>query len=219
MGCGNNKVSRSYLTSQPITTPSARAAKASVADLGSQILRLVATEMKDSARRAEKARRARANDAKKAAARAAATKASDDADKKARKQEQEAEEFEVARRLSATYALHALEPVRLPSQSPKTWISDHGKRKEVDSYVRRMDEDGTVHHLLDADGNPDGGPLHIHSIIKPSGHIVLKATDRRSGPDEPADHFAEIKITIPDPPAAMYDAAFDVIADLLRERA
>lgn len=219
MGCGNNKVSRTYLTSQPITTPSARATKASVADLGAQILRLAAKEMKASARRAEKARRARADDAKKAAAKAAATKASDDAaDKKAREQEQEAEELEDARRLLATTALRvALEPVRLPGQPEETVQNIDGTDKTIKSWVRRVGEDGSFHELRDADGNYTHGPLHIHSIVEPTGRVVLIATDRRQALADP--HFAKIEITIPDPLDAMYDAAFDVIADLLRERA
>jgi hypothetical protein len=219
MGCGNNKVSRSYLTSQPITTPSARATKASVADLGAQILRLAAQEMKDSARRAEKARKARADVAKKSAAKAAATKASDDvAAKKAREREQEAEELEDAKRLLITTAFRvALEPVRLPGQPEKTVVQNRGgEHKEIPSWVRRVGEDGSFHELRDADGKYTHGPLHIHSIIEPTGRVVLKATDRRQGAP---DHFADIEIAIPYPPEAMYDAAFEVISDLLRERA
>lgn len=82
--------------------------------------------------------------------------------------------------------------------------------------MRRVGEDGSFHELRDADGNYTHGPLHIHSIIEPTGRVVLIATDRRSKGDDP--HFARVEIAIPDPPDAMYDAAFDVIADLLRER-
>lgn len=88
MGCGNNSVSRSYLTSQPITTPSPRATKASVADLGAQILRLAAQEMKANADRAEKARKARAGEVKAAAAAAKRAAAREDADKKAKGEEE-----------------------------------------------------------------------------------------------------------------------------------
>src|SRR4051794_4567580 len=104
MGCGNNKVSRSYLTSQPITTPSARATKASVADLGAQILRLAAHEMKLSARRAEKARKERDSETKAAAA-AAKRAAGEAADKKAKEKKDE-DEAEMARRFLMTTGRH-----------------------------------------------------------------------------------------------------------------
>lgn len=186
MGCGNSKVSRSYLTSQPITTPSARATKTSVADLGAQIQRLAALETTDSAAPAEEAAAA--------------------------------EELEDAKRILITTALRvALEPVRLPGQPEKTVQNIRGKDKAIKSWVRKVGEDGSFHELRDADGNYTHGPLHIHSIVEPTGQVVLVATDRRQGTDDP--HFAKIKIAIPNPPDAMYDAAFDVIADLLRERA
>src|SRR5688500_3060675 len=64
MGCGNNKVSRGYLTSQPVTTPSARAARATAANLGSQELRVIDQVSQQSADRAERARAEAAREAK-----------------------------------------------------------------------------------------------------------------------------------------------------------
>lgn len=224
MGCGNNKVSRSYLTSQPITTPSARATKARVADLGAQILRLAAQEMKASARRAEKARKERAGEAKAAAAAAANKAAGEAADKKAKEKKDE-DDAEMARRFLMTTGRHvkaetfskiADEPARLPDQPEKTPVVIKGTTKLLTSYVLKIDQAGNLNALVDADGNYTQSKLHLHTIVNNDGSVIVVATDRQNGE---ADHFAKATISVPDAPQGMYEATFEIMADLLRERA
>lgn len=224
MGCGNNKVSRSYLTSQPITTPSARAAKATIADLGTQILRLAAQEMKDSAARAEKARRAREGEAKAAAA-AAAKKAAREAADKVAKEKKDEEEAEIARRFQMTtgrpLALETFErlaeaPIRLPGQPEKTPVVMQGKTKLLETFVYKLDPAGNLHALVDAQGNPTrSADMHLHTIVKTDGSVVVVATDRRNG--EATHERAEI--LVPDAPSEMYSAVFELMGDLLGESA
>ena len=224
MGCGNNSVSRSYLTSQPITTPSPRATKASVADLGAQILRLAAQEMKANADRAEKARKARAGEVKAAAAAAKRAAAREDADKKAKKKKRE-ERAEMARRFHLTTGRRidvetfdklAEGPVRLPGQPERTPVFRRGQIQILPSYVLKIDEAGNLNALVDADGNFTGSPeLHLHSIVKKDLSVVVVATDRRNG----QERHETAEILVPDAPSGMYSAVFELMGDLLEEPA
>lgn len=222
MGCGNNKVSRSYLSSQPITTPSARATKVSAAGLGAQILRLATQEMKASADRAEKARKARAGQAKAVAAAAKAAAAREDADKKAKEKKRE-EQAEIARRFHLTTGRRidaemfdklAEGPIRLPGQPEQVPVFRRGQTLLLPSYVLKIDQAGNLNALVDADGkDTDSTELHLHTIVKTDGSVVVVATDRRNGEER---HEAA-EILVPDAPSGMYSAVFELMGDLLQE--
>lgn len=218
MGCGNNKVSRDYLASQPAPTPSAKAARAGSASVASQVARVLTQVNQQSASklRAQAAREAKATQAKtraEAERRAAAKKT---ADKKAKAKEARA--AEEAQRMLASIAWQALQPSLqdrqlLPGQQERVQITQRGELKEIKSFARKVSEH-EEEELVDADGQLTQSPLHIHTKVR-DGYVFIQGTDRRDLKD---DHFGKIEVFVPDAPAELLDALFDVVADMLRER-
>jgi hypothetical protein len=177
MGCGNNKVSRSYLTSQPVTTPSPKAAKASAANLGNQILRVMAQVSRESADRAAKARAEAARDAK-AAAEAIAK---DEADRKAtdkKKAKEEATQHREHERLLNDLAYRASATA---ANNPTTYINHKGVEVPAwkDGITQHSNLD--VQYMTDADGMLTTRQVHVSTIAKSDGSFDIHLSDHING--------------------------------------
>lgn len=181
MGCGNNKVSRDYLASQPVTTPSPRAAKATAANLGSQMLRVIDQVSQQSADRAARAR-AEADREAKAAQAVEAEREADrkEAEKKveAKKADDEAREQREHERLrdDVAYRTAAFAP-----NQPTTYIDHKGRERPAWQHGVQVHKDGSVQYMTRADGMTTTEQVHVSTIAKPDGRFDIHLTDRLSG--------------------------------------
>jgi hypothetical protein len=217
VGCGNNKVSRDYLTSQPVTTPSPKAAKATAAKLGSQVLRVFtqlsqASEDRAAQSRAETAREAKAAADAKARAevdRMTAEKKAED--KKARVDE--AVEQREHERLMNDLAYRAA--ATAPNQA-STYVNHEGA--EVRSWQIKQ-HSGGIQYMTDVQGMLTSEKLHVSTIAKPDGSFDIHLTDRRD-PLNPIQ-VEKIALSADDYPEVADDlfiaACQEFLTDMLRD--
>lgn len=180
MGCGNNKVSRDYLTSQPVSTPSPRAAKATAASLGNQVLRVISQVSQESADRAAQARAdagresqaAQSADAKREADHKAAEEKAEA--KKAKKEAREQREHERLRD-DLAYQSAAFAP-----NQPITYTDGRGNERTA-WHNGVKTHNGGFQYMTRADGKTTTEQVHVSTIAKPNGSFDIHLTDRVNG--------------------------------------
>lgn len=220
MGCGNNKVSRDFLTSQPVTTPSPKAAKATVAKLGSQVLRVVTQFSQASADRAAQAR-ARAETAREA-------KAASDAKARAGADREAAEKRAADKKAKAAETVEQREHERLwndlayraaamaPNQ-PETYLNHRGIELPAQPIMRHSR--GTQ-YMTNAEGMLTTEPLHVSTIAMPDGSFDIHLSDHRD-PSNWSRPVERILLSIDDYPEVADDlfiaACQEFLTDMLRD--
>jgi hypothetical protein len=169
MGCGNNKVTRDYLTSQPVSTPSPRAAKALAPSHVNQVQRVISqvAERSTARARADAARAAKAAEAKRDADRRAAAKKAQDKKKELHEQREHERLRDDAAYRAAAFA---------PNQPTKYTGRRDGRERHAWPQGVKTHSLG-FQYMTRADGMTTTEEVHVSTIAKNNGDFDVHLTD------------------------------------------